>query len=60
MDELQVLNISSVDCYEKDGMVYLKLEAGERVVFSCFFGAFENIRSHLLSIGSGLRTSGSG
>jgi prophage antirepressor-like protein len=26
MNELQVLNIEGVDCYEQDGIVYLKLE----------------------------------
>lgn len=26
MNELKIENISSVDCYEKDGMAYLKLE----------------------------------
>lgn len=30
MDELQVLNIRGVDCYEKDGTAYLKLEAVAR------------------------------
>ena len=26
MSELQILNISGVECYEKDGVAYLKLE----------------------------------
>lgn len=30
MDNLQVLNIGGVDCYEKDGTAYLKLEAVAR------------------------------
>lgn len=30
MNELQVLNISGVDCYEKDGTAYLKLETVAR------------------------------
>ena len=30
MSELEVLNISGIDCYEKDGTVYLKLEAVAR------------------------------
>lgn len=30
MDNVQILNISGVDCYEKDGMAYLKLEAVAR------------------------------
>lgn len=30
MDDLKVLNISGVDCYEKDGMAYLKLDAVAR------------------------------
>lgn len=30
MSELEVLNVSGIDCYEKDGTVYLKLEAVAR------------------------------
>ncbi len=30
MNELQVINISGIDCYEKDGVAYLKLEAVAR------------------------------
>lgn len=30
MNELQVINISGIECYEKDGVVYLKLEAVAR------------------------------
>lgn len=30
MNELQVMNISGIDCYEKDGTAYLKLEAVAR------------------------------
>ena len=30
MNELQILNIDGVECYEKDGMVYLKLETVAR------------------------------
>ena len=30
MNELQILNIGGVECYEKDGMAYLKLEAVAR------------------------------
>ncbi len=30
MTELQILNISGVDCYEKDGMAYLRLETVAR------------------------------
>lgn len=30
MNELQVVNIEGIDCYEKDGMAYLKLEAVAR------------------------------
>lgn len=30
MDNIQILNISGVDCYEKDGMAYLKLETVAR------------------------------
>ena len=30
MNELQVLNIDGVDCYEQDGTAYLKLEAVAR------------------------------
>ena len=30
MDNLQIFNIGGVDCYEKDGTVYLKLEAVAR------------------------------
>ena len=26
MSKLEVLNVSGIDCYEKDGIVYLKLE----------------------------------
>lgn len=30
MDELQIMNVSGIDCYEKDGIAYLKLEAVAR------------------------------
>ena len=30
MNELQILNIGGVECYEKDGTAYLKLEAVAR------------------------------
>lgn len=30
MDGLKILNVSGIDCYEKDGVVYLKLEAVAR------------------------------
>ena len=30
MSELEILNVSGIDCYEKDGAVYLKLEAVAR------------------------------
>ncbi len=30
MNDLQIINISGVDCYEKDGTAYLKLEAVAR------------------------------
>ena len=30
MDELQIVNIKGIDCYEKDGVAYLKLEAVAR------------------------------
>lgn len=30
MNELEILNVSGIDCYEKDGTVYLKLEAVAR------------------------------
>lgn len=30
MNELQVINISGIDCYEKDGVAYLKLETVAR------------------------------
>ena len=30
MNELQVINIRGIECYEKDGVVYLKLEAVAR------------------------------
>lgn len=30
MDNLQIFNIGGVDCYEKDGTAYLKLEAVAR------------------------------
>lgn len=30
MNELQIINISGVDCYEKDGVVYLRLESVAR------------------------------
>lgn len=30
MNELKIMNISGIDCYEKDGIVYLKLEAVAR------------------------------
>lgn len=30
MDELQILNVSGVECYEKDGTAYLKLETVAR------------------------------
>lgn len=30
MNELQILNVSGIECYEKDGTVYLKLEAVAR------------------------------
>lgn len=32
MDNLQIFNIGGVDCYEKDGTAYLKLEAVARVL----------------------------
>lgn len=30
MNELEILNVSGIECYEKDGVVYLKLEAVAR------------------------------
>ena len=30
MSKLEILNVSGIDCYEKDGAVYLKLEAVAR------------------------------
>ena len=30
MDGLKILNVSGIDCYEKDDVVYLKLEAVAR------------------------------
>ena len=30
MNELPIMNISGVECYEKNGMAYLKLEAVAR------------------------------
>ena len=30
MNEIEIINISGVDCYEKDGIVYLDLETVAR------------------------------
>jgi hypothetical protein len=58
MNELKILNIDGVDCYEKDGMAYLKLEnvarglgftrvaeSGNEVV------RWERVRKYLCEIG---------
>lgn len=42
MDEMQIMNVQGVDCYEKDGIAYLKLDAVARGLGFCRVAASGN------------------
>ena len=65
MNELQILNISGVDCYEKDGTAYLKLENVARGLGFTQIAAsgnevvrWERVKKYLVELG--IPTSGDG